>query len=599
MAGNVSTGWVPEEKHQKLVIKYNQLCQRYRDLHHKHNGCRERINKANEYMRQADERCAATKVTVQQWRAWIDKNGVPTQERSNRDSTVPERASSKDTTTPIQRHSSQRVASSQTTETDQTSSSPKKPDNPSDDEPEVVSTRSIRRKRSDLTRAMPPPVRVKQEPNSPENPIELASENYSSPHATRKRAFRTETSDLDALVVHHNTPRKRKRRRAASEEASRPRTILRTTSSLSESGLPDNVPEMPAKVEAHTEIPPLYPDVTFRDFALLPAEQLDERKALRQRSPNIPSTSPQGNTVRTTVKRKRGNEDARKKIAFLSEDGDDSTSQVVTRQAKSTPPTSVSRRLGALLEEKPSPPPGLLPQRRTPETVIRRRERFTPPIKQERKAAQKPIQEPRSAPKATERSAVPFKRPRGFEKSPTPALPDDEPLRSRPVGSLRLEDFKINPKYLGAEFAFADTFRGREQRRCLPGCTKPDCCGNAFRKAIEVGAVKSTKTDQQMLEEYLGPEWDLIMGAYAPEKGRDLIMQARAHAFAGQFGKHRQAFERRSTPPGFWRTDMPTTQEENEDRSRAQEMERQKIEERWREAMRPGGRWMFRDDSGE
>ncbi|KAK3700655.1 hypothetical protein LTR37_015844 [Vermiconidia calcicola] len=593
----MATGWVPAERYQKLAIKYNQVCQRYRDLHHKHNDCRERIEKANEYMRKADEKYAATKTTVQQWHAWIEKNGIPTQARSDRNSIVPEGVSSKGTTTPIQRHSTQRIASSQTTETDQASSSPKKPDNASDDEPEVVSARSVRRKRSDSTRAMPPPVRIKQEPNSPETPIELASGDYSSPHATRKRPVRTETSDLDALVIQHDTPRKRKRRRAASEEASRPRTTLRTTSSLSEGGLPDNVPEMPPKVEAHTDIPPLHPDVRSRDFALLPAEQLDKRKALRQRSPNIPSTSRQDNTVRPVMKRKRGNEDARKKIAFLSEDGDDITSQVVTPQAKSTPPTSVSRRLGALLEEQPAPSSGPLPQWRTPETVVRRREHFTSPIKQERKAAQKPIQEPRSAPKATQRNAVPFKRPRGLEKSPSPALPDDEPLRSRPVGSLRLEDFKINPKYLGAEFAFADTFRGREQRRCLPGCTKPDCCGNAFRKAIEVGAVKSTKTDQQMLEEYLGPDWDLIMGAYAPDKRRDLVIQARAHAFADQFGKHRQAFERRSTPPGFWRTDMPTTQEENEDRSKAQEMERQKIEERWREAMRPDGRWMFRDES--
>ena len=60
--------------------------------------------------------------------------------------------------------------------------------------------------------------------------------------------------------------------------------------------------------------------------------------------------------------------------------------------------------------------------------------------------------------------------------------------------------------------------------------------------------------------------------------------------------KHRQAFERRSTPPGFWRTDMPTTQEEEDDRAKAREMVKAKVEERWREAMREGGRWLFKDE---
>ncbi|KAF2765308.1 DNA repair protein Sae2, partial [Teratosphaeria nubilosa] len=55
-------------------------------------------------------------------------------------------------------------------------------------------------------------------------------------------------------------------------------------------------------------------------------------------------------------------------------------------------------------------------------------------------------------------------------------------------------------------------------------------------------------------------------------------------------GKHRHAFQRHSTPPGFWRVDMPTTQETAEDRAKASQMVRNKVEERWREAHRPGGR---------
>jgi hypothetical protein len=189
-----------------------------------------------------------------------------------------------------------------------------------------------------------------------------------------------------------------------------------------------------------------------------------------------------------------------------------------------------------------------------------------------------------------------YRTPLGLEPAPPHALLEDEPLRSQPWQSLGLGDFKINPKFMGSDFAFSEIFRGREQRRCLPGCTKPDCCGNAFRKAIEMGAVQTNKTDAEVLEQYLGRNFNQIVAAYASEKRKHLIIQARAYALANQHGKHRQAYERPRTPPGFWRTDMPSTQEAEEYRVKAYEMERLKVEERWREAMRDGGRWIFRDE---
>ncbi|EMC96332.1 hypothetical protein BAUCODRAFT_70304, partial [Baudoinia panamericana UAMH 10762] len=166
------------------------------------------------------------------------------------------------------------------------------------------------------------------------------------------------------------------------------------------------------------------------------------------------------------------------------------------------------------------------------------------------------------------------------EKSPPPVEPEDEPLRLRPPKSLRLEDFKINPRYLGAEYAFADTLRGRDQRRCLKGCTKPECCGADFLAMVQAGGV-DVGSDSEVLTAYFGSNWQQI---------------ARASAFANKYGKHRNAFERRSTPPGFWRTEMPTTQEVEDDRIRAREVVSEKVEERWREAMRDGGRWLFRDE---
>ena len=59
--------------------------------------------------------------------------------------------------------------------------------------------------------------------------------------------------------------------------------------------------------------------------------------------------------------------------------------------------------------------------------------------------------------------------------------------------------------------------------------------------------------------------------------------------------RHEWQPERPRSPPGFWRTDFPATQEEEEDRKQADKIVRGMVEERWKEAMK-GGRWMFRDE---
>jgi hypothetical protein len=80
------------------------------------------------------------------------------------------------------------------------------------------------------------------------------------------------------------------------------------------------------------------------------------------------------------------------------------------------------------------------------------------------------------------------------------------------------------------------------------------------------------------------------------EEREELVLQAKTKLVADNHGKHRHAYERRVTPPGFWRTDMPSTQEIERDREAARGLERKGVEERWRESMREGGRWLFRDE---
>lgn len=103
------------------------------------------------------------------------------------------------------------------------------------------------------------------------------------------------------------------------------------------------------------------------------------------------------------------------------------------------------------------------------------------------------------------------------------------------------------------------------------------------------------QADAELLREFVGENTQLLDTLNDQERG-DLLVEARARALANQYGRHRHIHQRAQSPPGFWRTDMPSTQEEELDRTAAKELEREKVEERYREAMRPGGLWIFADE---
>jgi len=194
-----------------------------------------------------------------------------------------------------------------------------------------------------------------------------------------------------------------------------------------------------------------------------------------------------------------------------------------------------------------------------------------------------------------------------FEAKPDEVRLEHEPLRARPLWRLGLDDFKINTKAnRGYDFAFSEVVRHREQRHCLPGCTRPECCGHQFQKMIELGGPLQNDSkgiwdssqgddDQRLLEEYLGDNRSRLERMTVGEK-TETLTKARAQQFAQRHGKHREVFQRRSTPPGFWRADMPTTQETVQDKERSKQMERQQVGERFAEAMKTNGRWVFRDE---
>lgn len=181
--------------------------------------------------------------------------------------------------------------------------------------------------------------------------------------------------------------------------------------------------------------------------------------------------------------------------------------------------------------------------------------------------------------------------------------PNHEPLRMRPIQSLTLNDFKVNPNYnQGVGHAYSEVVRGKDARKCLQGCTKPGCCGYKFRAFVEGMrdpnkplTASQEEADRALLDEFMGGNAHKIQSMSKAER-EEMLIQAKTREFANKYGKHRHAFERPSSPPGFWRAEFPTTQEEIEDKAKAREKERNTVEDRYKEAMRRGGRYMFRDE---
>jgi hypothetical protein len=180
---------------------------------------------------------------------------------------------------------------------------------------------------------------------------------------------------------------------------------------------------------------------------------------------------------------------------------------------------------------------------------------------------------------------------------------DEEPYRARPLRCLGLEHFKINPtRNQGLDFAYDTVVRKKDDRKCISGCTRPGCCGDRFRAMARLGglpgrlgAEQEQEDDQRILQEYLGEDTQILQNLKGQDR-ENLLVEARARALANQYGRHRHTHQRAQSPPGFWRTEMPDTQDEESDREAAGRLEREKVEERYREAMRPGGLWTWADE---
>lgn len=175
-------------------------------------------------------------------------------------------------------------------------------------------------------------------------------------------------------------------------------------------------------------------------------------------------------------------------------------------------------------------------------------------------------------------------------------------LRLRPLSELRLEDFKVNPQANeGHDFAFSEVVREKGDRACLPGCVDMHCCGKEFR-ALAISqrpnpplTAAQRLEEQKLLEDYLG-DYSYRLASMDKDERLEVWIEAKTQELANKYGKHRHRFSRMQSPPGFWDADFPDTQKLEADREEAAKRTRRAVAERYREAKRPGGRWIFKDE---
>jgi hypothetical protein len=205
-----------------------------------------------------------------------------------------------------------------------------------------------------------------------------------------------------------------------------------------------------------------------------------------------------------------------------------------------------------------------------------------------------------------------FKKPQPLS-TPKPETSRIKPIRERPKMAIRLDDFKLNPNVYRNLDMTAEPVRGREARRHqMDACKDPSCskCGDqlkiiAAHLPVTVGSTLFASTqddelteDEKLIKYYLGARFNQARVTRMNSDERDdLIMKAKQQLISERHIRHRvKPNQRRQSPPGYWDVEFPVTQEVEAQREEADRRERAEVEERYREAMRPDGKWIFKDE---
>ncbi|GAM83665.1 hypothetical protein ANO11243_016530 [Dothideomycetidae sp. 11243] len=479
---------------------------------------------------------------------------------------------------------SHRNSSSQTTQVlsdpQEPASDPIKAEPDEGDEPVFVSARVLRRER---------PARVRKVK------VEESQSGQSLPQVPSfvPNMSHTQASDLDALVRHIETPRKRQKIMHAIEHGRPLQSFDSRDSGIgghSRRFANENTP--PSSIAQETDRHELE-DVRSSPPTSVSFQARSSDGPLQPLSTNtliLPRTSTPLAKDRNSRKRR---ESTSQRIADMGEDNSDIHNSGMSSAKK-------GKRLDRLLQGAETPQNKKALSSRSHTTSARagsfdNRQAGTPITATKRKAPEttsKVVTTPSiTGISRSSRLTRHHNRDAGIAAPPDPQ-PDEEPLRSRPISRLNLDDFRINPIHAGTTFAYNTSVRDRATRSCLPGCTRP-CC-----TALQQFIIDDDDDDDAAaatLHSWLG---DADASHLSADQKEVLVAAARAQRFARAHGRHRQVFDRPSTPPGFWRTDMPSTQEVEEQRAAARAEQRAEVVRRWVEAVRGDGRgrYRFRDE---
>lgn len=462
-----------------------------------------------------------------------------------------------------------------------------------DDFPQVVSERNLKRKRSQPSRSRFE-IYAEQDSTEPSiRPCRIKEEQCSSPPPINKRLMRTETFDLDIPTPKIlQTPRQNRTNFLMNPNLT-VKEECRRLDPQTNSGLPS-----PKVAIAETRSPSEPFGAASDDEGAL--QPLDLNLVT-----NSPNETPSKRSRESRIRRGKGDVPSIESCENLTPDNEEPRSPLPPTRANIDQHmlTSKSPQLPAMTAvDTPHPMP----------SAIKAEQLETPPMSSSRLQNKSASAIDNHARKSESRSSrrddpIPsgpiwtmsaLSEPRSSaQRARASSSKKARQLKDRPLTELTLQDFKPNPTYnQGYTYAFSETVRNRADRLCLPGCTNPQCCGSTFRILVEAQAPLSASQEENLLEEYLGNAYDEVnLAQMSSGERKELVLQARTEKMAKQTGKHREAYERRKTPPGFWRVDFPTTQEQQDDRERAKEQQRAEVQQRWLEAQRKGGRWIFRD----
>lgn len=476
-----------------------------------------------------------------------------------------------------------------------------------DDVPQIVSERSLKRKRSQQSK-----IEVytgRSSDGTPAKPHCVKDEPLSSPPSAVYALMRTETIDLDDPAanvpeaarplqstpsMHSNTTGTIRHQRSGSAPFSQ---VTHQGTTQLEQRAKNRMSDVQARLEiAAAEMRALSEPSNLR---------FDEH-ILQQLDPNVVAQSPE----RTPNKRLKQAITRQLEHEAIAESGE--MLPPMNENELRLPPSAARARLQKLRAVKdPQTPVARLQYHPTSGSPLVKHEQIpSPPTSISRSSLGSNVsrQTASNARSNPQEDIVPDSRPiwsmRASEKRSVQQSRNTSPsdkqsrLRRKPVKELRVHDFKPNPAYnQGYSYAFSEAVRKRGDRMCLPGCTNPQCCGSHFRRLAEALDPLPATQEETLLEEYLGDAYSTVVSTQMSSNERgELVLQARTKKMAKDSGKHREAYERRRTPPGFWRVDFPTTQEQEDDRGRAKEQEIKAVQERWLEAQKKGGRWIFRDE---